>query len=860
LLFGCGGGGSSTPPAPTATLTAAKTAVNHGEDTTLTWSSTNATSCTASGGWSGSLAASGSQSTGALTAAADFTLTCTGAGGTSQPATTTVHMIPTATLSADPTSVAPGTTSTLTWSSTDATACTASGGWTGALATSGTQASAALSADTTFSLTCSGDGGSSQAATATVSVVTGPTATLTVSPTVVAPGGTAILTWSSLNTTKCTASGGWTGTLAVNGTQDTGSLATNTTYSLVCTGSAGDSPVATATVTVSNSAMGLTPATAAIALTQTQQFTATVPGGAAAVWTVDGVTNGNATVGTISTSGLYTAGSAPGPHTVIATSAANTAQTATSSIAVTDLAGVLTFHNDLARDGVNSQEYALTKATVSTAHFGKRTSCTTDGAIYTQPLWVPNLSIGGAKHNAVFVATQHNGVFAFDADAVPCVKLWSANLMDATHGGTTGETTVPFGLVGSGYGNIQPEIGITGTPVIDPSTNILYVVTKSINAGQTTYYQRLHAIDLATGNEKAGAPATITATYPTSSGGSVAFDPHTEHQRSGLVFANGMVYIAWASHEDKVPYYGWMIAYQYSANALTQKNVINFAPNESKAGIWMSGGAPPVDSSNKLYVITGNGNFNATSTTAPKNDYGDSLLQLSPTLTVSQFFTPSDQDTDNSQDKDFGSGGAAILGDLPAGNTVTHAIIAGGKDTTLYVINRDLLGGFGDTASVQQINFGAAIFATGALWNNALYLAGVKGPLQQYTLNTSTANFTHAAASTHTYGFPGASPSVSASSATQNGIVWSLDVGNYCTSRSTACSPAVLYAHDATNVATELWDSSQVAADAAGYPVKFTVPTVANGRVYVPTRGNNIGGADNSTTIPGELDIYGLKP
>jgi hypothetical protein len=457
----------------------------------------------------------------------------------------------------------------------------------------------------------------------------------------------------------------------------------------------------------------------------------------------------------------------------------------------------------------------------------------------------------------VFVATQHDGLFAFDADAVPCVKLWSVNLIDSNHGGTSAETPVPSTLVGVGNGDIQPEIGVTGTPVIDPSTHILYVVSKSVNSAQTTYYQRLHAIDITTGNEQTGSPVTITGSYPGSGSGgtSVAFDPHLEHQKPGLAFANGAVYITWASHEDKGPWYGWVMAYQYATNTLTQKSVINLAPNAQKAGIWMSGGAPAVDASNRLYVVTGNGAYN-TST----HDYGDSLVQLTSALTVSQTFTPSDQDTDDLLDKDFGSGGAALLADLPAGNTVTHALICGGKDTSLYVINRDTLGGFGDSAAVQKFNFGAPIFGTGALWNNVFYLAGLHGVLQAYSLNPQTAQLTHAASSSHTYGFPGSSPSISASSATQNGIVWTVEQGQYCTARSPGCGPAVLIASDAANVATELWNSSQVAADAAGNAVKFTVPTVANGHVYVGTRGNNAGGANSSTTVPGELEIYGLKP
>jgi hypothetical protein len=578
-------------------------------------------------------------------------------------------------------------------------------------------------------------------------------------------------------------------------------------------------------------------------------------------WSVDGVTSGNATVGQMSASGLYTAGTGAGLHTILATSAANPTLTASAVVAVTDLPGVYTFHNDVARDGTNTKEYALTTSNVNTTSFGKRAACTVDGAIYGQPLWVANLTVGGAKHNVVFVATEHDGLFAFDSDASPCLKLWSVNLIDTSHGGTAGETTVPYTLVGNPDGDIQPEIGVTSTPVIDPTTNIMYVVSKSINSAQTTFYQRLHAIDLATGNEKTGSPVTITGTFPgTGSGGSsVAFDPHQENQRASLAFANGTVYIAWAAHEDKSPWYGWIMGYQYNGTSFTQRSILNVSPNTQQAGIWMGGSAPAVDSSGNLYLITGNGNFDATSTAAPNNDYGDTLLQLTPNLGVSQWFTPSDQLNDEQQDLDFGAGGATLLADLPAGNTVVHALICGGKDKELYVINRDLLGGFGDTAAVQKIDFGNLIFATAALWNNKLYLSGLHGPLRAYQLNTSTAQFSLAASAAHLYGLPGSSPSVSSSSATQNGIVWSLDNGSFCTGDAKTCGPTVLYANDAANIATELWNSSLVTTDAAGYAVKFTVPTVANGKVFVGTRGNNIGGADSSTTVPGELDIYGLK-
>jgi hypothetical protein len=868
-LAACSGHGSSAPAAlPTATLSAAPTVVASGAASTLTWSSTGATACTASGGWTGGLAPSGSQTTGALTVDTLFSLTCAGAGGTTAAVTTTVTILPlpTATLTADPAALNAGGTSTLTWSSTNATACTASDGWSGSLPTSGSQGTGALTVTTTYSLTCSGDGGASAAAAASVTVTPSPvtavpTATLTANPPSVASGATSTLTWTSTNATACTASGGWTGALPANGSQTTAPVTANSTYSLTCSGPAGTSPVATVTVPALTGNVTLTPSQAAITLNRAQQFTAVVPGGGPAVWTVDGITNGSATVGTISSTGLYVAGTAPGSHTVTAASAADAAMMASAAVAVTDLAGVYTYHNNLARDGTNPQEYALTTTNVNAAHFGKVASCAVDGAVYAQPLWAANLTVNGAKHNVVFVATEHDGLYAFDGDGSPCAKLWSANLIDAAHGATAGETTVPSTLVGSGSGDIQPEIGITGTPVIDPMTGILYVVTKSVNAAHTTFYQRLHAIDVATGAEKTGSPVLTTGTFPgTGSGGTVvAFNSQQELQRSGLALLNGIVYVAWTAHEDKTPWYGWMMSYQYTGTALAQKSIINVAPNKQKGGIWMSGGAPAADAANNLYVITGNGVFDASSTTAPKNDYGDSLLQLTPTLGVSQWFTPADQANDASADLDFGSGGAAVLADLPAGNTVVHALICGGKDTTLYVLNRDMLGGYGTAGIVQQLNFGATIFATGAYWNNSFYLGGVAGPLQDYKLNTANAQLTLASSSTHKYGFAGATPSIS-STGTQNGIVWTLETGAYCTQRSKACGPAVLYAHDAANVATELWNSSTTASNAAGYAVKFTLPTIANGRVYVATRGNNIGGDDASTSIPGELDIYGLKP
>jgi hypothetical protein len=554
-----------------------------------------------------------------------------------------------------------------------------------------------------------------------------------------------------------------------------------------------------------------------------------------------------------------------GVITVTATSVADGSKTATATIGVTDLAGVYTYHNDLSRDGVNAQEQALTTANVATATFGKLFSCTADGAIYAQPLWVANLGISGGTHNVVLAATVHNTVYAFDADASPCVKYWSTSLLG------NGETWVSSSDVGTG--DISPDIGIIGTPVIDPATNTLYVASKSKASGSnctpaTSCFQRLHALSLLDGSEKFGGPVDISSaisvagTGDGSSGGNVTFNTLRENQRPGLVLSNGVVYVAWASHGDNGPYHGWVIG--YNATTLARVATFNADPNGNDSGIWMSGGAPAADASGSLYFLTGNGTFDANSGGL---DYGDSTVKLSTTggLSVAGYFTPADQQNLQNGDGDHGSGGAAILVDQPSTAPHQHLVIGGGKEGNLFLLDRDNLGGYGanftpnDSNAVQKFNVGNGIFSTAAFFNNALYIAGVGGHLKSFAFNTTTGQFNAAQTSQSpgSFGFPGATPSVSASGTT-NGIIWAMNNNAYCTQQSSSCGPTVLHAYDATNVATELWNSSQNAGDAAGNAVKFTVPTVANGKVYVGTRGNDTG--NGGTTVPGEVDVYGLKP
>jgi hypothetical protein len=623
-------------------------------------------------------------------------------------------------------------------------------------------------------------------------------------------------------------------------------------------------PLTVSSAATGSSSVAITPARASLTVTQPLTLAATTSDHTSVSWTSSGGSLSSAS----SASGVgvtFTAPAVAGVYTITATSGAGSGQSASITVGVTDLAGVYTYHNDLARDGTNTHEFALTPANVKTASFGKLFSCTVDGAVFAQPLWVANLSIAGKRHNVILVATAHDSLYAFDADVSPCTQLWQVSLIDASHGAFANESSVPAGttgyFVGKGQGSMAPEVGVTGTPVIDPASGVLYVVSKSMTPNGAAFFQRLHAIDITTGHEKAGSPAKLAGSYPgTGSGGtSVTYDPQQQLQRASLALVSGLIYICWSSHEDLSPWYGWIMGYSYNGTMFAQTAIFNASPNYTYgAGVWMGGGAPAADANGNLYVLTGNGLFDATSTSGSTNDYGDSFLQLSKTLQVTSSFTPSNQADDFANDVDFGSGGAAMVVNL----STASLVVGGGKDGQLYVLNGGNLGGSGDANAAQHFYVGAGIYSTAAFWNNTLYLAPNNQPLQAYAFSTSTSRFNIGATSQSptAFGGVGSTPSVSASGASSNGIVWVIDGKNYCLAESAGCGPAVLRAYDATSLSSELWNSSLASADSAGNAVKFTVPTVANGKVYVGTRGNNIGGVFGSTSISGELDVYGLKP
>ena len=746
---------------------------------------------------------------------------------------------------------------------------------------SGTPTAAANATSLTFKVTDSSQPAQTNSATLSLTIKSAaPTITTTSLPN----GNVGAAYKSSLAASEGTPPYTWTltaGTLpaglslstsgAISGTPTATANATSLTFKVADSSQPALTSSATLSLTITSAvSVSISPKRAGLTITQTLSLIGTASDGGAVDWSAAGSSCSGTACGTFSAqktaSGspvTYTAPGRAGQYTIMATSVNDPAGTSSVTVGVTDLAGVPTYHNNVARNGVNSQEYTLAPSIVTASTFGKLFSCAADGAIYAQPLWVPNLTIGGVKHNVVLVATQHDSLYAFDADASPCVTLWHANLIDTSHGGTTGETSVPYTLVGQSQGDIQPEVGVTGTPVIDLGTDVLYVVSKSVDSTKTNFYQRLHAINLLTGNENLSTgPVVISATFP-AIGTTPTFSAKQENQRAGLALIDGVVYIAWGSHEDTDPFYGWMIGYDPAT--LSQRYVLNTAPNTGETSIWMGGGAPAADSSGNIYVITANGNFDVTNATAPNNDYGDSFLKLTSSLTVLQYFTPADQSTDNSIDNDFGSGGAAVVVDLPANGThPNHLVIGGGKDGYLCLLNRDSLGGYSATngGAVQLLNLGAGIYGTPAYWNWSFYLAGMSGHLQQYTLNSSTytINSSPTSSSAAIYGFPGATPSITTKPDNSNAILWALDNTQYCTLESPGCGPAILHAYDATNLATEFWNSSQGTGNAAGFPVKFTFPTVANGKVYIGTRGNDSQQPGNTATIPGELDVYGLLP
>jgi hypothetical protein len=489
---------------------------------------------------------------------------------------------------------------------------------------------------------------------------------------------------------------------------------------------------------------------------------------------------------------------------------------------------VTTFHYDNMRSGQNIAETLLTPSNVNSSQFGKLFTVTVDGYVYAQPLYLSNIIISGATHNVLYIATQHDSVYAIDAD--------NGNLLARRSfiNPAAAITTVPSSDVACS--DLVPEIGITSTPVIDPASGTLYVLAKSKENG--SYVQRLHALNVKTLAEKFGGPKIISATIQ-----GRTFDPLKEANRPGLLLENNHVVIAWASHCDNGPYQGWVMA--YSASTLAQEAVFNTELNTTKGndgGIWMSGDGVAADGDGNLYFATGNGHYDGTV------DFGDSIVKLTGpangTFSVADWFTPFNQSTLNGGDTDLGSGGVLLLPDLPAGFAHRQMLVQMGKEGKIYLIDRNNMGMFcptcasSDTNIVQEIpGASTGIWGSPAFWNNTVFWgAGVQSGntdhVKAWSFNANNSGLLSNSPVSETsrwFSFSTAAPVISANG-TSNGILWITDNSSF---GSLCCQ--ILYAFDATNLGQMLYSSNQAAnsSDVPGGAVKFTAPIVAKGKVYV---------------------------
>ncbi len=489
---------------------------------------------------------------------------------------------------------------------------------------------------------------------------------------------------------------------------------------------------------------------------------------------------------------------------------------------------VLTQHNDLSRSGANPNETILTTANINSSSFGKLFSLPVDGFVYAQPLYVSRLALPNqGTHNVVYVATAHDSVYAFDADSG--APYWHVSL----------GTPVPSGVIGTV--NIQVEVGVISTPVIDAVGGTIYVVAKTYESAVQIF--RLHALDLTTGAEKFGGPVRIAAsssgTGDMSSGGVIPFAASQENQRAALTLVNGVVYLAFASHEDHDPYHGWLLG--YSASTLQQVQVFNVTPNGGEGAIWMGGQGLVADAANNLYLISAN---SARGTETSAQDYGESFLKIVPggnTLTVADYFKPNNYESLNAADQDLGSTGAfAIPG--------TTYIAGGSKSGKLYVVDTTNMGKLNATTdqAVQEFQANNGLWGSPAFWNNTMYTWGTTEPLKAYTFSGGRFLTYPSSQGAYTTGAGVTSGSVSVSSngtTAGTAIVWATAPSGNPDAETVGGN---LFAYDATNLSHLLWSTTQNAArDSYGNYAKFCAPTVANGKVYV-------------ATDSGQVAVYGL--
>jgi hypothetical protein len=506
---------------------------------------------------------------------------------------------------------------------------------------------------------------------------------------------------------------------------------------------------------------------------------------------------------------------------------------------------VVTYHYDNARTGQNLKETALTPANVNSTKFGKLGELMVDGLVDAQPLYLSNVAIPNkAMGNVLYAVTEHGSVYAFDADSTSSTPLWKISTL------LNGE--VPSD--DRGCGQVTPEIGITATPVIDRTRGphgAIYLVAMSKD-GSGNYFQRLHALDLATGGELFGGPVTIQATYPgfgaNSSGGNVVFDAKQYKERPGLLQIGGTIYTTWSSHCDIPLYTSWVMGFDANTLALAQSNILNLVPNGNDGGIWMAGSAPAADSSGNIFFLVGNGDFD-TSLNAnhfPANgDCGNCFVKLATggKITLADYFTPQNTVAESNADQDLGSGGAIALPDVKdSSGTIRHLAVGAGKDAIIYVVDRDAMGKFNSSMDQiyqeikGQLGGGGGVFSMPAYFNGAVYYGAVGDSLKAFPIASAKLAASPSSQTANTFGYPGATPSISANGAA-NAIVWAVENGG----------TAVLHAYDAANLATEFYNSNQAANSRDQFGGnKFITPMIANGKVFVGT--------------PNSVAVFGLLP
>ncbi|HET9109149.1 MAG TPA: PQQ-binding-like beta-propeller repeat protein [Steroidobacteraceae bacterium] len=494
-----------------------------------------------------------------------------------------------------------------------------------------------------------------------------------------------------------------------------------------------------------------------------------------------------------------------------------------------------TYRYDAGRTGADLTESVLTPANVNSSSFGLLRVLPVDGKVDAQPLYVSHLSIGGSAHDVVFVATENDSVYAFDAQTG--AVLWHVSLLAA------GESPSD----NRGCSQITPEIGVTSTPVIDPAAGphgAIFVVAMSKDAA-SNYHQRLHALDLTTGAELFNGPVEVNPTYSSAAGGQKTFDPGQYAERAALLLDDHTIYTSWTSHCDIQPYSGWIVG--FNEDTLAQSSVLNVAA-DSNAGpsIWMSGGGLAADPAGNIYLLTANGAFETTMNAGgfPQyGDYGNSFLKLATTggaLAVADYFTMHNEPAESAADEDLGSGGVLLLPDLTdSSGVVRHLAVGAGKDGNLYVVNRDAMGKYNPSSNNiwQELDgvFPGGVYASPAYFNGTLYYGNVGGTLKAFAVTAAKLATTPTSQTTTEFPYPGTTPAVSANG-TSDGIVWAVENSD----------PAVLHAYDATNLAHELYNSSQAAGgrDQFGAGNKFITPVIADGMVFV--------GTPNSVAVFGE--------